>query len=178
MPTLATRSSTLDRWALSLLSPGAELLRLARRVAEATAAPVIGGISVFLHGYRRTTEDIDLFAADTTTIAEAVRGIGGVWNEKERQLELSGMPIHLVTEAQTGGPPVERVVLQGVPTVGLADLVRFTLHSGLDRPDRAQDLADVVELIRRVPLTKRFAAQLPSEQRAPFRKLVDAVESA
>jgi hypothetical protein len=61
--------------------------------------------------------------------------------------------------------------------VSLADLIRFKLRSGLDRPQRAQDLANVVGLIQRVPLTRSFAARLPREQRAPFRKLVDAVSS-
>jgi len=176
MPTVATTSpSALDRWALGLLSDDPELLRLARKVAEATGAPVIGGISVFLHGYRRTTEDVDLFAADTQEVAAALRDLGAIWNESERQLELEGVAIHLITADQTGSAPVRRVEIQGVPTVSLADLIRFKLHSGLDRPERAQDLADVVELIRRVPLDSRFAACLPREQRGAFRKLVAAV---
>ena len=62
------------------------------------------------------------------------------------------------------------------PAVAADDeVVRWKLASGLDNLDRARDLADVVELIRRVPLDKTFAANVPKEHRAAFRKLVDAV---
>ncbi|HVS16610.1 MAG TPA: hypothetical protein VMV46_22070 [Thermoanaerobaculia bacterium] len=175
MTPVATTPSDLDRWALSLLSSEPVLLDLARRVALATGAPVLGGLAVFLHGYRRTTEDIDLQASDPEALAKALRALGAEWDGPARQFVLEGVPIHLVTEAQTGGPAREIVEIRGIPTVSLPDLVRFKLHSGLDRPQRAQDLADVVELIRRVPLGRSFAARLPREQRAPFRELVDAV---
>jgi hypothetical protein len=177
MTASATSSATLDRWALSLLSREPELLELARRVANATGAPVLGGIAVFLHGYRRTTEDIDLQATEPAALGEALRDLGAVWDEPNRQFLLEGVPIHLVTTDQIGEPAAETVEIQGIPTVSLADLIRFKLRSGLDRPQRAQDLADVVGLIQRVPLTRSFAARLPREQRAPFRKLVDAVSS-
>jgi hypothetical protein len=177
MTPVATPSPTLDWWALSLLSSESELLELARRVATATGAPVLGGIAVFLHGYRRTTEDIDLQASDPNAVADALRGLGAEWDESNRQFVLDGVPIHLVTDAQTGGPAAEIVEIQGVPTVSLPDLIRFKLRSGLDRPQRAQDLADVVELIKRVPLSKAFAARLPRAQRAPFKQLVDAIET-
>ena len=62
--------------------------------------------------------------------------------------------------------------------MSLADLIRFKLHSGLDRPERSQDIADVVELIKRVPLDKDFVTRLPKEQRDAFKKLVDAVRTA
>ena len=38
-----------------------------------------------------------------------------------------------------------------------------------------RDLADVQELVRRVPLDKSFAGRLPAEHRSEFKKLVDAV---
>ena len=51
--------------ALGIFSEGSDLLRVAKQAAGATGGPVLGGIAVFLHGYRRTTEDVGLFAADT-----------------------------------------------------------------------------------------------------------------
>jgi hypothetical protein len=173
----ATRKD-LDRWAMSLFSEDPELLRLARRVCEATGAPVVGGIAVFLHGYRRTTEDIDLFVADAKAAADALERMGARWDDGPREFVLEGVPIHLVTEAQTGGPPQETTEIANVRVVGLADLVRFKLKSGLGRPDRAQDIADVLALIRTVPLDKRFAAKLPPPLRAGFKALVDAVRNA
>jgi hypothetical protein len=163
---------------MSLFSADPELLKLARRVCEATGAPVVGGIPVFLHGYRRTTEDIDLFAADARAVADALTRMGARWDGKSKEFVLEGVPIHLVTEAQTGGPPQETADIRDVRVVGLADLVRFKLKSGLHRPERAQDIADVVALIRLVPLDKRFAARLPTSLRAPFKKLVDAVRKS
>ena len=56
-----------------------------------------------------------------------------------------------------------------------ADLFRIKLASGLANAARAKDLAHVVDLIQRVPLTKAFAAKLPPHLRAPFKKLIDTV---
>lgn len=163
---------------MSLLSDDPELLRLARRISAATQAPVLGGIAVFLHGYRRTTDDIDLHASDVDATSRALRELGAEWDPSQREFRLQGVPVHLVTDAQTGGPPRATTEIQGVRVVSLADLIRIKLRTGLDRTDRSQDLADVVELIRRIPLDKRFAARLPKEQRRPFKELVDAVGDA
>ena len=95
-----------------------------------------------------------------------------------REFVLGGVPVQLVTEEQTGGPPERTSRISGVRVVSLADLIRFKLHSGLGSVRRAQDIADVVELIKRVPLDKRFAARLAGRQRAAFKKLVDGARSA
>ena len=172
------RRHALDRIAMSLLSEDPELLKLARRVSRAARAPVLGGIAVFLHGYRRTTADIDLYAADPAAVGDALVGLGARWDAKKREFVLDGVPIHLVTDKETGGPPKETVERRGIRVVGLADLIRFKLESGLNRPARAQDVADVVALIREVPLDKRFAPRLPPSMRAAFKKLVDSVREA
>ncbi len=173
-----TDSAMLDRWAMGLLSDDSELLKLARRVTGGTQAPVVGGIAVFLHGYRRTTAAIDLHTSHPAATSEGLRRLGAEWDAAKREFRLEGVPVHLVTDAQTGGPPHAILEIQGVRVVSLPDLIRFKLRSGLDRPARSQDIADVVELIRRVPLDTRFAARLPKEQRPAFKKLVDAVKSA
>jgi len=160
---------------MSLFSDEPHLLDLARRVSAATGAPVLGGIAVFLHGYRRTTEDVDLFADDAERVAAALRELGAEWDAERREHRLDGVPIHIVTANDTGGPPAETVEITGVRLISLPDLVRIKLASGLGRVERAKDLADVVELIRAVPLDATFAARLPKEQRVAFRKLVDAV---
>ncbi|MEW6746357.1 MAG: hypothetical protein AB1486_26750 [Planctomycetota bacterium] len=154
------------------------MLRLARRLCEATGAPVLGGIAVFLHGYRRTTQDIDLYADDGSELARSLEALGAEWDAVHREYVVEGIPVHIVTAQETGGAPRNVNALRGIMTVSLPDLVTFKLRSGLDRLDRAQDLADVVELVRHVPLDKRFAARLPKELRTPFKKLVDAVRQA
>jgi hypothetical protein len=64
-----------------------------------------------------------------------------------------------------------------VRVVSLNDLIIIKLLYGLDNLGRSKHVADVVELIRRVPLDERFAARVPSELRATFEKLVDAVRA-
>jgi hypothetical protein len=161
--------------ALGMLEPNSKLIKAAKAAAEAADAPVVGGVAVFLHGYRRTTEDVNLFAAEPTQVRDRLREAGAIWNAKRREFSCDGVPIHLVTSEQTGSPPEHVSLIQGVPVVGLPDLIRFKLHSGLKNLNRAKDLADVVELIRRVPLDKRFAAKLPRNQRAAFKRIVDSV---
>jgi len=173
----APRSVLLDRWAMSLFSEDPELLKLAGRVTDATGAPVLGGIAVFLHGYRRTTQDIDLYAQDPDRTRASLEAMGARWVPESREFVLEGVPIQLVTDRETGGPPEATEERQGVLVVSLADLVRTKLRAGLDDLNRARDVADVVELIRHVPLDKRFAARLPKEQRAAFEKLVEAVRA-
>ncbi len=165
--------------ALGMLSEGSHPLDVAARAADATNAPVTGGVAVFLHGYRCTTEDVDLFADDPQeAAADALRAAGATWDAHRRVHALDGVPIHLVTAVETGSRPDAIEQRHGVTIVSLPDLIRFKLHAGLDRLDRTRDLADVVELIRRVPLDKSFAARLPATMRDPFRRLVDAVRSA
>lgn len=169
-------AATLDRWAMSLFDEEPDLLRLAARVTAATGAPAVGGIAVFLHGYRRTTEDIDLFAADPVAVRDILRREGASWDATRREHILEGVAIHLVTAADTA-PPTATTKIRNVEVVSLVDLVRMKLATGLDRVERAKDLADVVELIRRVPLDASLAARLPSSQRVAFRKLCRAVRA-
>ena len=62
--------------------------------------------------------------------------------------------------------------------VTLKDLVASKLLCGLKNPGRSKDLGDVEDLIRSVPLDKRFAAKLPKGIRAEFKAMVDAVRAA
>jgi hypothetical protein len=48
---------------------------------------------------------------------------------------------------------------------------------GLRRPARGRDIGDVQELIRAVPLDKRFAGKLPKAIRPEFKAMVDVVRA-
>ena len=170
--------SRQEQLALGMFEQGSHLIDVARRAARITGSPVLGGVAVFLHGYRRTTEGVDLFVTDTESAAKAIQAAGALWDESARHHALDGVPVHLVTEQQTGSAPRSTVVIQGVTVVSLPDLIAFKLHSGLGRVERAKDLADVVELIRCVPLDKTFAPQLPAHFRKDFKRLVEAVHPA
>jgi len=156
-----------------MLGEGSKLLAVARRLGG--VGPVVGGVAVFLHGYRRTTEDIDVFTDDTARASAALEALGAVWDAVNREHVLDGVPVHLVTVEQTGDAPTHVSEIEGVRVVGLADLVRFKLRSGTSSVARAKDLADVVEMIRRVPLDKSFAGKLPADLRGEFKRLADAV---
>lgn len=162
---------------MGLLGEGSELLAVARRISGAGAGPILGGIAVFLHGYQRTTRDIDIFAEDSPVAAAVLESLGATWDATRREHTLDGVPIHIVTTRQTGFVPAGSVEIGGIRIVPLADLVAMKLATGLSRPSRAQDLADVVGLIRAVPLDKAFAAKLPADLRTDFKRLVDAVQT-
>ena len=60
------------------------ILETARRVTEVCRAAgleaaVIGGVAVFLHGYERTTVDVDAYCADREAVAAALREAGFTW---------------------------------------------------------------------------------------------------
>src|SRR5262245_61283033 len=93
------------RVALSVFEKPSHLLEVARRAARATDRPVLGGVAVFLHGYERTTTDVDLFSDDPEMTAAALSGTGASWDRKGRQHVLDGVPVQIVTSEQTGGPP-------------------------------------------------------------------------
>lgn len=162
--------------ALGLFGDKSILLETAAHLSAAGLGPVVGGVAVFLHGYRRTTSDIDLYCEDPAAAAAALLALGATWDADRREHLLDCIPIRLVTRAQTGDAPRKETEIQGVLVISLADLIRFKLRSGIGNIARSQDLADVVALIRAAGLDKSFAARLPSELRADYRKLVEAVQ--
>lgn len=158
------------------LPPGGEaFLALAKRVTDASGAPAVGGVAVILHGWGRTTRDIDIYSADFHATHEKLETAGFKWDPRRREHSIEGVPIHLVADDSLGGPPGRVSTIRGVRVIGLADLMRGKLTVGLENINRAKDIADVIELIRLVPLKKDFAAKLPKHLRAPFKQLVEQV---
>ena len=86
-------------------------------------------------------------------------------------------PVHLISADDTDVPIEKTSVISGIRVVTLKDLIAIKLSCGLKYADRAKDLGDVQELIRVIPLDKRFAGKLPSELRGVFKGLVDAVRT-
>ena len=97
-----------------------------------------------------------------------------------REHVLNGVRIHTVTpdDAETyGASAAETSIIDGVRVVSLKDLIAIKLLCGLNNPGRNKDLGDVEELIRAIPLDKRFAGKLPRDLRGPFKGLVDGVRA-
>jgi hypothetical protein len=159
-------------------APGeAQLIAAAKRVTEATGDPVIGGIAVILHGGGRSTYDVDIATSNLWDTHTRLENAGIMWDAARGEHMAGDVPVHMVPQEMLGtsGPIKKTSTIKGVKVVGLADLVHIKLASGLVNAARAKDLAHVVDLIQRVPLTKAFAAKLPTHLRAPFKKLVDTV---
>lgn len=166
---------------LLLLDGKGALLEAAREVTKLMRdaglhAPVIGGLAVVLHGYIRTTANINLFTADTPSTTEALKAGGFRFRKVRREFVRDEVSIHLVTEQETRFSPGKLIESEGVETVSLPDLINLKLRSGLANPLRAIDLADVIGLIRARRLTPAFASHIHKELRPEFRKLVRAIQ--
>ena len=154
------------------------ILTVARSLRERVKAPVLGGIAVYLHGYPRATADLDLYAGDRRVTASELESAGARWDATRREHVLEDVPIHTVTPQDARHVVEKTSIIDEVRVVSLRDLIIIKLLCGLDNLDRGKDIADVTELIRRIPLDKRFAAKLPAKLRAAFKRLVDAVRAA
>jgi hypothetical protein len=139
---------------------------------------VIGGIAVFLHGHVRTTRDVDVLVSQPLEdFGKALHGAGATFDAMRKEYMLDGVPVQLVPPELAVPAPREPVELDGVLTISLADLINLKLHSGLKNVARAQDLADVIGLIRQRGLGSDFAGKLDKSLRNEFKKLVKAVKS-
>jgi hypothetical protein len=171
----------LRQEALRLLDGRGAILETARELTSLMRAAgidgaVIGGIAVVLHGHIRTTRDIDIFIdGPAGPFAELLAKAGFVHDPARREFVRDGLPVHLVLLDQLGMTPTHRIEIDAVATVSLADLIEMKLRSGSANLLRAQDLADVIGLIRRHQLTREFAKHLDKSIRPAFRKLARAV---
>ena len=153
------------------------ILAVARKLRSVVDAPVIGGIAVYLHGGGRSTVDLDLYAADRGATAAQLEGAGAHWDRSGREHVLDGVRIHTVTPEDAGVIVQKTSIIDGVRVVTLKDLVTIKLLCGLKNPGRSKDIGDVEDLIRAIPLDKRFASRLPKGVRRGFKALVDAVRA-
>jgi hypothetical protein len=184
IPTTASRiPDRLREEALLLLDGRGALLDAAREISGAfrdreIVGAVIGGIAVLLHGYVRTTTDIDLFVPGPLEAAASVlKGLGFVHDRGRRMFVRDGLPVYLVTLDQWGAAPTAYLEIKGVATVSLPDLIARKLRSGSENLLRAIDLADVIGLIRANGLSGSFASNLPKDVRPAYRKLIKAFDA-
>jgi len=180
--TQKARSSNLRDEVLLILDKRGTVLNIAREVSHlmhAASIPgmVIGGIAVVLHGHMRTTKDVDIFIPPPLEpLANLLTSHGFTFDRRERAFVKHGIPIHLVLPEQAGSFPKKAVTIEGVTTVTLVDLIDMKLRSGSTNLLRAQDLADVIGLIRHHRLTSGFARHLDKALRPTFRQLVRMIQ--
>jgi hypothetical protein len=152
-----------------------ELSDLMRR--QGIPRVVIGGIAVVLHGHLRTTKDIVIFLDQPLqTLADHLIAAGFQFDPKRREFVREAVPVHVISRDQVGRSPKRTVQIDGITTVSLVDLIAMKLESGSANVLRAQDLADVVGLIRRNGLSAAFARNLEKPLRPTYLKLVQAIQ--
>jgi hypothetical protein len=177
-----TISPVLRDEALSLLDQRGSILDLARELTalmrrEGIPGVVIGGVAVVLHGHIRTTKDIDIFLDQPLgLLADLLVAEGFQFDAALREFMRAEVPVHLVTRDQVPRPPRRTIEIDGIDTVSLADLIDMKLNSGSKNILRAQDLADVIGLIRHNRLTGEFARHLDKSLRPAYRKLAKAIK--
>jgi hypothetical protein len=168
--------------ALNLMEGRGAILDTARQVSAmlgeaGLSAAVIGGIAVVLHGHWRATRDIDLLVASPLEeVGKVLDSHGFRLDSTRREFVRDAIPVHLVLPEQTGTSVLRTIEIEGIVTVPLEDLICMKLRSGTRNLLRAQDLADVIGLIRHHKLTGEFARLLENSLRPAFRKLVRKIE--
>lgn len=148
---------------------------------------IVGGVAVCLHGYRRTTIDIDLLVRpeDMGTILRVLEAAGFNWNGEDHEFRSpAGIPVQLLAAGEKAGKGSEvvlpspadldaAIVIEGLPVLSLARLIEAKIACGEGDPRRThRDFADVVELIAQHGLDGSFAQHLHKRVRAAFRRLV------
>ena len=166
-----------EKLGIGMPGDNARIHEVARFLRDRVDAPVLGGVAVYLHGAGRSTIDLDFYTADRRFTADQLEAAGAKWDESNREHVLDGIRIHTVTPDDAKHSIERTSIIDGVRVVSLKDLIAIKLISGLNNPGRAKDLGDVEELIRAIPLDKRFAGKLPRDLRAPFKGMVDGVRA-
>ncbi|MEM1211346.1 MAG: hypothetical protein AAGI68_03515 [Planctomycetota bacterium] len=170
------------RMALDMLMGESKILEIAHEVSDAIASAgvtggIVGGIAVFLHGYERTTTDIDVFVDDRERLADELKARQFVWSEARSQFEKDSVPVQILApQDKLPFIPTRFGEVQGLATITLGDLVTMKLSTGTKFVHRAQDLADVVRLIESVPLDKAFVSRIAKPYRHEFKALLDRLE--
>lgn len=147
---------------------------------------VVGGMAMFLHGYRRFTEDVDILVTKErlALIHEKLAGLGYLppfEGSKHLRDTDTGVKIEfLVTGGYPGDgkekpvsfpdPAAVAVELDGIRCLNLETLIQPKLASGA-APGRRKDLADVQELIRLLRLPEELAERPDPSVRESYRTL-------
>jgi hypothetical protein len=170
------------------------LRKITRRLEElGIPYAVAGGMAMFIHGYRRFTEDVDLLVTGES-LAEIHRQLEGLGytppfsgSKQLRDAEYGVRVKFLVTGEYPGDglpkpiafPDPMQVAdkVSGMRVLRLPRLIELKLASGVSNPRRAKDLVDVQEMIDKLNLPQSFAEQLHPYVRDRFKQLWDVVHT-
>jgi hypothetical protein len=171
------------------------LRRLVRRLDEEQLEyVVVGGMALVEHGYRRTTENIDIVMRPDTLEAFRQRCVGRGYlpafagaKKAFRDTE-TNVRIEVLTSGAYPGdgkpkpvafpdPAKHAIAGEEFRYVSLETLIELKLASGLSAPHRLQDLADVQHLIQQAKLPRELAARLDASVRDEYTRLWEIVQT-
>jgi hypothetical protein len=155
------------------------------------AYAVAGGMALVAHGYRRTTDRVEILvdanalerlhcACDDEYIVEASKNLRDT---------STGVRIEFLVSGQYPGdgkpkpvafprPDEDSIEIDGIRYLQLPAVINLKLASGMTAAHRLRDLADVQELIRVLKLPADFADKLNPYVREKFLELWRAIEAS
>ena len=161
-----------------MLEGKGEVLETARRVTRAmkeagVVGGVVGGVAVFLHGYERTTTDVDVFVEDSDALKQALEDAGFYWSDERREFYFADgvVPVQVLTK-DVVIPPGGYSEIDGIRVIRLADLLSMKIDSGTKEFKRTKDIADVIALIELVGLDGRMTAKLHPSVQAEYKTIL------
>ena len=169
------------------------LRKIARRLDElGVPYAVAGGMALFLHGFRRFTEDVDILVTrdGLRLIHERLEGLGYVppfEGSKNLRDTDSGVRIEFLVTGDYPGdgkpkpvafpdPAAARIEKDGINYLSLPRLIELKLASGMTNPLRLRDIVDVQELITLLKLPEAFAGQLDPFVRPKYLELWQLIQ--
>jgi hypothetical protein len=164
------------------------------RTLEADGIPyaIVGAMALNLHGFRRTTTDVDVLLTPEGLARFKANHLGRGYLEKFpgsrglRDTE-NAVDIDVVLTGNYPGDgkpkpvafPDPAVVGRrggGVAVVPVSTLIELKLASGLSAPHRLKDISDIQELIRITALPEALAEDLDPSVRAKYLELWRSVQ--
>ena len=155
---------------------------------------VVGGMALYLHGFRRFTEDVDILVTRPSMqrIVDELEGLGYVQppgTSTKLRDTATGVRIEFLISGQYPGdgkpkpvsfpdPLAVSIERDGISCLNLPTIVQLKLASGMSAAHRLKDLADVQELIRVLKLPKDMADQLDASVRDKYLELWTAIAEA
>ncbi|MCI0641456.1 MAG: nucleotidyltransferase family protein [Gemmataceae bacterium] len=169
------------------------LRKITKRLEElGIAYALVGGLAMFLHGFRRFTEDVDLLVTrkDLAEIHLKLEGLGYVppfsGSKHLRDVEHGVRIEFLVTGDYPGDGKPKSIAfpeptdvateIDGIRVLRLPELINLKLASGMTSPGRVKDIADVQQLIFTLNLPRDFGDQLNPFVKDKFCELWEGAE--
>ena len=171
------------------------LRKIARRLEElGVPYALAGGMALFLHGFRRFTEDVDILVTPEglKLIHERLEGLGyrpPFEGSKQLRDAETGVRIEFLTAGEYPGdgkpkpvafpdPAAVRVEKDGLAVLSLPSLIELKLASGMTNPGRRRDISDVQDLIKTLSLPADLAGQLDPFVQDMYKQLWTEVHSS